>query len=296
MMKMKGGLSPPSLEQSKEITCEEVENVHHQGMAGKDGGSGVEEDSIDAISEQVTLTSLHKRGEEAEPIWEKCDLWRQEQKTRAARRLEEQLKARWAIEELIQENLTRFHTHYNLAKAPTRPKDVAQLLMPKGAAAHEMAALAWLGDWRPSAVLDLLWSLCHSWSALSPALSNGGEQALQSLIHEIRIEEAVLDEEVAEIQAKCVLHLPFGAVNGGAKRPAMAAVQEEMRKIKQAVSKAQNLRFKAVEMVVKKVLSKIDAAEFWVAFMGIQDLIHQLATQQRLRKGPVSLPVKGLGM
>jgi hypothetical protein len=54
-------------------------------------------------------------------------------------------------------------------------------------------------------------------------------------------------------------------------------------------------RFKALELVVKKVLSQTDAAEFLVAFEGIQDVIHQFAANQRLRKGPltVSAMVKG---
>lgn len=54
-------------------------------------------------------------------------------------------------------------------------------------------------------------------------------------------------------------------------------------------------RFKALELVVKKVLSKTDAAEFLVAFEGIQDAIHQLSANQRLRKGPVTVSVKALG-
>lgn len=54
-------------------------------------------------------------------------------------------------------------------------------------------------------------------------------------------------------------------------------------------------RFKALELVLKKVLSETDAAEFLVAFEGIQDAIHQFATNQRFQKGPVMLPVKALG-
>lgn len=46
---------------------------------------------------------------------------------------------------------------------------------------------------------------------------------------------------------------------------------------------------------MKKVLCQTDAAEFLVAFVGIQDLIHQIAAQQKLRKGPVSVPLKALG-
>jgi hypothetical protein len=54
-------------------------------------------------------------------------------------------------------------------------------------------------------------------------------------------------------------------------------------------------RFKALELVVKKLLSQTDAAEFLVAFEGIQDVIHQFASTQRLRKGPATLSFKALG-
>lgn len=178
---------------------------------------------------------------EGELSWD-SDMWRQEQKTRATR-LEKQLKARWALEDQIEDQLNRFHAHYNRATAPTRLKDVAQLLMPKGAPAYEMAALSWFGDWRPTAILGLLRSMAHSSSSLSEPM--GLEEALSQLIHEIGIEEAVLDEEMAEIQANCVLHLPFGpagSVNSRAAGPALARIQSEFKKIHRVITKAQNLR------------------------------------------------------
>lgn len=54
-------------------------------------------------------------------------------------------------------------------------------------------------------------------------------------------------------------------------------------------------RFKALELIVKKVLSQTDAAEFLVAFAGIQDSIHQIGKKVKMLKGPVSLPLKSLG-
>ncbi|KAL7180014.1 hypothetical protein ACSBR1_043264 [Camellia fascicularis] len=232
-----------------------------------------------------------------EQSWDNSGLWRQEQKRRAVR-LEKQLKSRWALEDLVEEQLNCFQAHYNRATGPTLLKDVAQLLMPKGAPAHEMASVAWLGDWRPSAILDLLRSMAQFSSSLQSSLwslmdSFGIEQTLTQLIHEIGIEEAVLDEEMAEIQANCILHLPFGRVsNRAGGGPALACVQSEFKKIHRVIINAQNLRFKALELVVKKVLNQTDAAEFFVAFVGIQDLIHQSATQQKLQKGLVSVPVK----
>ena len=70
----------------------------------------------------------------------------------------------------------------------------------------------------------------------------GIEQALSQLIHEIGIEEAVLDEEMAEIQANCVLHLPFGTVKNRSGWPDLARVQSEFKKIHRVITKAQNLR------------------------------------------------------
>lgn len=54
-------------------------------------------------------------------------------------------------------------------------------------------------------------------------------------------------------------------------------------------------RFKALELVLKKILNEIDAAEFLVAFEGIQDAVHQFAANQRFQKGPITMPVKALG-
>ncbi|KAL9250056.1 hypothetical protein AKJ16_DCAP05524 [Drosera capensis] len=235
-----------------------------------------------------------KRGDEIS--LEQYGLWRQEQKTRAAR-LEKQLKARWALEELIDEQLNRFHSHYNEAMVPTWLKDVAQLLMPKCAPPLEMASLGWMGDWRPTSILELLRSLSRC--SPSPLLASSTDPAeidrlLSQLIREIRAEEAVLDEEMAEIQATCIVYLPFSPFNrtGG---PALARIQSEFKKIERVIIKAQQLRFRALEFIVKKVLDQADAAEFLVAFTGIQDRIHEFAVQRRFQKGPVSLPTKTLG-
>lgn len=175
--------------------------------------------------------------------WERYGLWRQEQKTRAAR-LGKQLKARWALEGLIEQQLKRFQAHYTQPMVPTRLKDVAYLLMPQWTSPHELACFGWLGDWRPSAIMDMLRSLDHSRAQLSWAssYSSGLEQLISQLIRDIRIEEVVIDEEMAEIQASCILHLPFSPVHKRTGRAALAAVQAELKKIERVISKAQNLR------------------------------------------------------
>ncbi|KAL3511907.1 hypothetical protein ACH5RR_024624 [Cinchona calisaya] len=237
------------------------------------------------ISHQIAQLNTNSREPTKrcdEISWGNHGIWTHEQKARAAR-LEKQLKARWALEELIEDQLNSFQAQYNRVTVPTRLKDVAQLLMPKGTPANELAALTWLGDWRPSSILELLGSLS---SYLSE--SNGMKQVLPQLVNEIRIEEAIIDEEMAEIQANCVLHLPFGPIKSRSKIPPLDAIQNEFEKIHKVLTKAQKLRSKALELVVKKVLSQTDAAEFLVAFSAIQDSIHQFATHPRLQKGSTS--------
>lgn len=177
----------------------------------------------------------------------KYGLWRQKQKSGAAR-LEKQMKARWALEDLIEDQLSRFQAHYNRAMVPTHLKDVSKLLMPKWAPPHELAAMAWLGDWRPSALLDLLSSLTRSLPSLLDSI--GVEQALSQLIHDIRIEEAVIDEEMAEIQANCILHLSFGSVNKLPTAAALACIQSEFTKIHRVIVKAQNLRSILISLIM----------------------------------------------
>ncbi|XP_073290691.1 uncharacterized protein [Primulina huaijiensis] len=254
---------------------------------GKINGKSLRD--VDSIAKQVSCMTIHKK-EAKKPREELCSwekyggAWRQEQRTGAAR-LKKQLKARWTIQKLIDEQMTRFESHYIRAVGPTKLSDVAQLLMPKWSPANELAALSWLGDWRPSTILELQRSLINS-------LHNpvGVECALSQLINDIRIEEAVIDEEMTEIQATCVFHLPFGPGEGSGTD--LARVKSEFKKIYRVVAKAQNLRLKAVELVVKKVLCQTDAAEFLVAFNGIQDVIHEVAL--KASKGPAS--IKELGV
>lgn len=183
-----------------------------------------------------------------EHTWHKYGLWREYQKKGgASQKLEERVKPRWAIEQLIEEQLDRYQAHCNRALLPTRPKAVAQLLMPNWAPPHELASSAWFGDWRPSAILELLRALTLSSSSFStaPLDLNAVERLLSQLIHEVRIEETVLDEEMAEIQATCILHLPFSPIRTcGTGATALASVLPEFKKMDRVITKAQQLRSK----------------------------------------------------
>lgn len=264
------------------------------GLSRRDpveGGGYAIEDIAEKLQFQcigLYKRDITKRGEEL--TFEKNGLWRQEQKGRTAR-LEKQLRVRWELEEIIEEQLNRFHAHYNLDMVPTRLKDIAQLLTPNWTPPDELASVTWFGDWRPSAVLELVRGL----SVSSFPICTGTEQLLLQLIHEIRIEEAILDEEMAEIQSTCILYLPFAPINIQSGGSALACVHSEFKKIERVITKAQRLRFQALELVLKKILNEIDAAEFLVAFEGIQDAVHQFAANQRFQKGPVTMPVKALG-
>ncbi|XP_042491588.1 uncharacterized protein LOC122071322 [Macadamia integrifolia] len=243
------------------------------------------------IAESFKCISLHKQDsskrEEKKSI-EKYGHWRQEQRIRTAR-MEKQLKATLVLEDMIEEHLRRFGSPSKRVKVPSKLEDVAELLVPKWMPPMEMASLLWLGDWRPSAILQLLGSLARSSSASWFFDPRSNERLLSELVHETRIDEAVLDEEMAEIQINCIFHLPFFDPPAINRTAALAAVQSEFKKIDRVISKAQQLRYKAVEVAVTKLLSQTDAAQFLVALAGIQDTIHQFAAHQRLQKGPVSI-------
>ncbi|XP_065867691.1 uncharacterized protein [Euphorbia lathyris] len=224
--------------------------------------------------------------------WQKYSLWRQEQKSRVAR-LQKQLKAKWEFDQLIEEQLNMFHAHYNRPMVSTSFKDVAEFLMPASAPPHELAALTWLGEWRPSAIMDLVTGLVHSPISCSSSIkySSSTKKIISQFVNEIRIEEAIIESEMAEIQATCILHLPFSPFNNNRPRTiALSCIQAEFKKIEKVIMKAQQLRFKALEVGIKRILSQTDGAEFLVAFVGIQDLIHKFAVEQKLPHLPAAVP------
>ncbi|KAM7280547.1 hypothetical protein ACFE04_007681 [Oxalis oulophora] len=250
------------------------------------GETVVAGEKIDETSRRCSLShKSSKRGDDLSS--EKYTLWRQEQKTRALK-LEKQLQARREQEELLEEQLNRFRSHYNRPIGPTQLKDVAQLLMPKWAPPHELAALYWLGDWRPSAILEFLRVMIHSSS--SKFDSNCEEHLLSEIIHDIRIEEAIIDEEMAEIQTTSVLYLPFSPVNKQSNDSSLGRIQDEFKKFERVINKAQLLRSKAMESIVTKVLNQVEAAEFFVTFAGVQDAIHQYAENLKSNNGQPSVP------
>ncbi|CAI0422435.1 unnamed protein product [Linum tenue] len=281
---------PQFLWNSYEATDREIRQ-EGEGMSREEGSKGDDVDESDGTQVIQCMITFRKQDitHQKEGYWGKYGLWRQEQKTRAAR-LQKQLKARWESEESIHDQLNRFHAHYHRFIIPTKLNDVSQLLMPSSAPPHELATLAWLGDWRPSSILELLCGLAHCSSS-----SSSDESNMSQLMHEIRIEEAVIDEEMAEIQATCVLHLPFvNSPQQSGYGDEMGCIETEFRKIQSAIAKAQQLRFKTLELLVKKVLGQTKAAEFFVAFVKVQEVIHNHAAKLKLPKGPLTIPVKHL--
>nr|XP_017217376.1 PREDICTED: uncharacterized protein LOC108194952 [Daucus carota subsp. sativus] len=117
--------------------------------------------------------------------------WFQKQKSIAAGR-EKQMKASMDLDDFIEEQMKHFHAQYSRGVVPTHLEDLSKLLMPKSTPPNELAALSWLGDWRPSSFLDLLRSLSHSLPSLSKSKTTG--LVLSKLTHDVRIEEAVIDE------------------------------------------------------------------------------------------------------
>ncbi|EOA36575.1 hypothetical protein CARUB_v10011752mg, partial [Capsella rubella] len=257
----------------------------------------LEREAASNISSKRTGRSHHhdssRKGEELSG--DLYELWRQEQNSIAAR-LDKELKSRWELDELIEEQLSRYQSHYYKSMVSTSLKDVSSLVLPTWLPPHELAAVAWLGDWRPTSILDLVRILAAQNPSFS--LSESSERVLSQLLREIRIEEAVIDEEYAEIQATCVLHLPFSPLcSTRSHEEALRSVQELFGNIHKVISKAQRLRYKVLELVMKKLLNQTDTAEFVVAFAGIQDAIHQFGEQKKLKRlyPAVPSPLKGSG-
>nr|XP_010928340.1 uncharacterized protein LOC105050137 [Elaeis guineensis] len=245
-------------------------------------------------SDPITCLSLlkHDCSKPVEKLSEAYGRWREERRT-SAWRMERQLRARWTLDQLIDSELARFDAHFNRSMLPARPRDVGRLLLAPWKLPLENAALSWLGDWRPSAILSLIPVLAAN-SALLP-LSPRALRALAEAARRIRVHEAVLEEEAAEYQTTCVLDLPFGRRRGtGGGGGAARAAAAEVRKMQRVVERAQRLRFRALEVAVKGVLDRTQAAEFLVAFAGIQELVHRQAARWRARTGPVSITLHAL--
>ncbi|KAL3528880.1 hypothetical protein ACH5RR_008202 [Cinchona calisaya] len=122
-------------------------------------------------------------------------------------KLEKQLKARWAIEELIEDQLNSYQAHYKRAMVPTRLKDVAQVVKPNRVPPHELAVLG-------------------------------------LLIIEIKIEEALIDEEMAEIQPLVCCIFTFGPIKSprSSHTQALEFLRAKFKKIHELLTKAQKLR------------------------------------------------------
>ncbi|KAL6013389.1 hypothetical protein ACLOJK_003887 [Asimina triloba] len=229
---------------------------------------------------------------------------REEERSRAILLMERQLNATWGLHEIIKEELSQIKVQYYRTLVPSRLTDVAKVLMPEWKSPMEKAAVGWVGDWRPSAILGLVLSLTHSgflW------LNPRKEHMLLELLRICRNEEAVLDEEMASYQATCILQLQFGrptppfCSSSGSKLEnkrkykkkiassfeQLASVHTVLEKINGIIIRMQHLRYKAVEVVVQKLLDQTQAAKFFLAFAGIQDMVHEQTTNQRLRKGHV---------
>ncbi|XP_030443157.1 uncharacterized protein LOC115665406 [Syzygium oleosum] len=246
-----------------------------------EGGTAIDEEDTDELSQKFQCMAFRT------PKREKNVSRRQVQD------MEEQPRAGWELDFLIEEQLGRFYDCNNRVMNPARLSDVAKMLVPDSTPPLELACVGWFGDWRPSIILGLLHGLTRS----SLLVTNPGqiERTLMQLIREVKIEEAIIDGEMAEIQATCVLRLPFaGQSKGLGAVSALRSVYSEFKKIKQVINKAQQLRFRTLELVAQKILDPTDAAAFLVAFEKIQRGLHQFAAEQESRKGPITVSTRGL--
>lgn len=199
--------------------------------------------------------------------------------------MEKHLRAPWFIEDLIEEHLNQFRS-----TCPIPSDDVVELVVPSSAPPFEFASVGWFGDWRPSSMLNLL--LVMSRSSTSFSEWEGHEWTVSELARGTRIEEAVIDEEMAEIQATCILNLPFAFPGHHGDAP--SSVRSELRKIRTVAAKAQKLRLRTLEEVVKRVLSPTDALQFLEAFERIREILHQFSAKHEFKKPEVTFSDKVL--
>ncbi|KAI3960794.1 hypothetical protein MKW98_026186, partial [Papaver atlanticum] len=164
--------------------------------------------------------------------------------------MEHHLGIHCSLEDLIQEKLSRFDGHYSRALGQRkRLKDMSQILMPtKFRLPVELACLSWYGNWRPSSILSLVQSFSRSPKTSSSSgitastpLSRS-ERVLSKLIKQTRTEELILDEEMAEIQATGILHLPL-SVKTSSVASDLSCVYSELKKIERVYTQAQKLRY-----------------------------------------------------
>ncbi|XP_030525310.1 uncharacterized protein LOC115737366 [Rhodamnia argentea] len=264
---------------SKNVASEKTEE--RLGMRRNFEGGTVIDEGMDGLSQKLQCMTFRT------PKRDKNISRRQVQD------MEEQARAGWELDFLIEEQLGRFYDCNNRAMNPARLSDVAKMLAPDSTPPLELASVGWFGDWRPSIILGLLQGMARS----SLLLSDQGqiERSLMQLIREVRIEEAIIDGEMAEIQATCVLRLPFARqIKGPGGVFELRSVYSEFKKIKQVINKAQQLRFRTLELVAQKILDPTDAASFLVAFEKIRHGLHCLAAEQESRKGPVTVSTRGL--
>nr|XP_016513842.1 PREDICTED: uncharacterized protein LOC107830726 [Nicotiana tabacum] len=145
--------------------------------------------------------------------------------------LKKQLVARWAVDRLIEEVISQFRWHNNRAIVPTKLKDMSQLIMPKS-------------KWTSPQELAIQFLSCFSPWLIPSHLQNLYHTRLQK-INELQIEEAIIDEGMLRKSTESV----------------KACIQSEFKKIHRVITKAQNLRLKAVEMAVRELLSQTEAVD-----------------------------------
>ncbi|XP_072970243.1 uncharacterized protein [Typha angustifolia] len=212
------------------------------------------------------------------------DRWRAAQRA-SALRLERRLRARFALDDLVDAELARLRLHYHHhrhGKPSSSPREVSRLLFPPWNPPLFNAALSWLGDWRPSTILALIPSLAAA-SPSSSALTNLSPRAHRSIseaVKRLRAHEAVIESEVGKYQARC-------AVRMGSKEEVM----KEMGKMETVVRRANGLRYRALEVAVNDVLERTQAAEFLAAFAGVEVILHRTAERWRARVGPLAITI-----
>ncbi|CAN6459672.1 unnamed protein product [Victoria cruziana] len=214
---------------------------------------------------------------------------------KGAATLERFLKAKCLLDRFIDKQLSRYVPDSHRSSTSIRPGKVADELMPSSRFRLENS-LYWLGDWRPSAIFTLLFLFIRS-SRFN--LRTWQIKVLNRFRQDAQTEEAILEEELGEYQATCILRLPFSGASAGfgdkgtcGTETAAHSLQSGLKKIVRIVARAQQLRYRALDLIAKRVLDRTDAAEFLVAFAGIQEMVHRFASSHKRVNGPARISME----
>lgn len=203
-----------------------------------------------------------------------------EDRDRHSQRLHYYIAAGLGFQPAVEEELKRYRNYYTVSAVPAKPLHIKEMLMPDWKPLLENA-FAWLGDWRPSAILGFLLT-CHEVDAVQ--LPPHHVDFVKELIRISHHNETILDEEMAEYQAILAFnpavatprnaHQPLPALffalhdssntsnnkndvqmKSHVKDDLVTCMRRDLTRMNRIVMQAHDMRFNAVEVVANRLLT-----------------------------------------